>query len=455
MPLLDEFFRAPAVERIYSDESFVQAILDFEAALARAEARAGIIPAAAVPAIAAKSRAEFINLPSLARAAASAGNLAIPLVKQLTAAVAEDNPEAARFVHWGATSQDVLDTAAVLQLRAALPLVLSDLDAAAEALAVLAHAHRRSVLPARTWMQQALPTSFGFIVAGWLDALLRHHERLVFLQTSALVLQFGGAVGTLASLGKRGPEVAQFLAEDLLLGLPQIPWHSHRDRLAEVAATFGLAAGTLAKIAHDTSLHAQTEVQELREPVAVGRGGSSTLPHKQNPVACAAILAATLRVPPLVSAMLSAMDHSQQRAMGGWQAEWEILPEIIRLTAGALHRFAAMAPHLAVNVPKMRENLELTRGLIFAEAVSMALSEKLGRAEAHRKVEVACRAAQNAKRHLREVLASDPDITSFLSEADLDRLFDPLNYLGSADTFIDQVLATYRASRAQNGAAQG
>jgi 3-carboxy-cis,cis-muconate cycloisomerase len=455
MHLLDDLFRSPAVERIYSDISCVQAMLDFEAALVRAEARAGLIPTSAAPAISSKCGAELIDLASLAHAAASAGNLAIPLIKQLTALVAKENPEAARYVHWGATSQDVIDTGAVLQLRDAFVPVLADLDALADALADLAQAHRRTVLPARTWMQQALPTSFGFIAAGWLDALLRHRQRLLAMKKTALVLQFGGAVGTLASLGQRGTQVAGFLAEELRLALPGIPWHTQRDRIAEVATTFGLVAGTLSKIARDLSLHMQTEIQEIHEPSGEGRGGSSTLPHKRNPVTCAAVLGATLRVPALVGTMLGAMDQPQQRALGSWHAEWETLPEIVRLTAGGLHHLAAVVPRLSIDEKRMRENLHATHGLIFAEAVSMVLSEKLGRQAAHERVESACRRAQSERRHLGEILASERDLASLLPAAELDRLFDPLNYLGSADAFIDHVLAANRSRHQQNQAARG
>lgn len=452
--LFDELFRAPAVERIYSDASTVQAMLDFEAALARAAARAGIIPSSAAAAIGAQCRVEGIDFASLSRAAASSGNLAIPLVKQLTASVAKEDAEASRYVHWGATSQDVIDTAAVLQLREALVSMLGDLDSLAGSFARFAETHRKTILPARTWMQQALPTSFGFIAAGWLDALLRGRRRLLVLRTTALALQFGGAVGTLAAFGARGAQVAKLLADELRLELPAIPWHSHRDRMAEAATTFGLLAGTLTKIARDISLHSQTEIAEIHEPSEQNRGGSSTLPHKRNPVACAAILGATLRVPALVSSMLAAMDHPQQRALGSWHAEWETFPEIVRLTAGGLHHLAAVAPHLVIDTRRMRENLEATRGLVFAEAVSIVLSEKIGRQAAHNRLEAASRRAQSENRHLRDVLAAEKDLSGILTPAELDRLFDPLNYLGSAGDFIDRVLAAHRAQQ-QNQAAPG
>ncbi|HUL15584.1 MAG TPA: 3-carboxy-cis,cis-muconate cycloisomerase [Terriglobales bacterium] len=455
MQLLDELFRSPDIEAVFSDSSFVQAMLDFEAALARAEARAGIVPSPAAEVISSNCRAALLDLSALTHSAAVSGNLAIPFVKQLNAIVAKVSPEAARFVHWGATSQDVLDTALILQLRRALELSLSSLDSMAAGLASLTESHRRTFLPARTWMQHALPTTFGFIAAGWLDALLRHQRRLAALQQSALVLQFGGAAGTLAALGARGAEVARFLAEELHLSMPDLPWHSHRDRLAEVATTYGLLAGSLVKIARDLSLHMQTELQEIHESSAPGRGSSSTMPHKRNPVVCTAILGAVLRVPGLVGTMLACMDHPEQRALGSWHAEWETLPEIIRLTAGALHHFAALIPDLIVDAKKMRENLEFTRGLTYSEAVSMVLSEKLGRQPAHERIAAACRRAQTENRHLREILAADPELSALLPPADLDLLFDPASYLGSADPFIDRVLATYRARHTQKFSAQG
>lgn len=445
MPLLDGLFYSPSVEPFFSDVASVQAMLDFEVALARAEAKVGIVPSAAAIVITANCRAQNFDLNALSAAAPLSGNLAIPLVKQLTALVAKQDPAAARFVHWGATSQDAIDTGLILQVRRALQHVLSDLDSLCDTLAALADAHRSTPITARTLLQQALPTSFGFIVAGWLDALLRSRTRLIALNDHALVLQFGGAVGTLAALGVHGPSVAKHLAEELFLPLPAASWHSHRDRIGEIAGAFGLLAGTLNKIAHDLSLHMQTEIAELAEPHSPGRGGSSTMPHKQNPIACAAILAATNRVPGLVSTIFATQPQDHQRGLGSWHSEWTTLPEIVRLTAGALFQFAALAPQLRVNTARMRENLELTPGLIYAEAVSMVLAEKLGRAAAHEQIEAACRIATSSHRPLREVLSSQNDVSSLLSSADLDRLFNPLNYLGSASAMIDSILSSARA----------
>ena len=286
--MLGPLFRWDALEPLFSDRARLQGMLDFEAALARAEAATGMIPAQAAAAIAAKCKADLFDEGALARAAASAGNLAIPLVAQLGALVAKDDAEAARFVHWGATSQDAIDTGLVLQLRPALDRIGAELARLGDELARLAEVHRATPAVARTWMQQALPTTFGLKAAGWLDAVDRQRDRLAEVQRKALVLQFGGAVGTLAALGNAGLDVAAALAAELRLPLPDVPWHAHRDRLAGVAVTLGLCTGTLAKIARDLALSMQTEVGELLEPAAEGRGGSSTLPHKRNPVASAA-----------------------------------------------------------------------------------------------------------------------------------------------------------------------
>ena len=454
MSLLDPLFRWDALEELFTDRARVQGVLDFEDALARAESRLGIIPQAAAPAITAKCRADLIDLPSLAHAAARAGNLAIPLVKQLTDQVAKDDAEAARYVHWGATSQDAIDTGFILQLRSALDLFGAELDRLSGSLAILAESHRATPVAARTWMQQALPTTFGLIAAGWLDAVMRHRQRLGETQERAIVLQFGGAVGTIAALGDRGLEVANALGKELNLRVPEVSWHSHRDRVAEVASTLGLCTGTLGKIARDISLHAQTEVAEIFEPAGEGRGGSSTLPHKRNPVTAAVVLAAATQVPGLVATMLTAMIQEQERGLGGWHAEWETMPQLIGLAGGALHRLAKMIPHLEIDTAKMRQNLDVTRGLIFAEAVQMALAARVGRMAAHQQVEAACRRAQKEQRHLREVIESDAEIAKHFTGQDIQRLFEPTAYLGVADQLIDRVLEAH-ASRMPKSAVKG
>jgi 3-carboxy-cis,cis-muconate cycloisomerase len=440
MNFLDHLFRSEALSNVFSDTEYLQSLLHFEAALARAEAQTGIIPEAAARAIVAKCQSSLFDQKIISAGAAIAGNVAIPVIKQLTELVSKDDKDAARFVHWGATSQDAIDTALILQLRRSFALFDQDFRQLAETLAALAQAQRDTTIVARTWMQQALPTTFGFIVAGWLDALLRRREQFDEIRPRVLTLQFGGAVGTLASLGDSGLSVAKALAEDLHLSLPSAPWHSHRDRLAEVATTLGLCCGTLAKIARDISLHSQTEIAELSEPVADGRGGSSTMPHKHNSITCAVVLAAGMRVPPLVSAMLSCMVQEHQRALGAWQAEWETLPEIICLTGGALHHLAQMLPGLEVHSDRMRQNLDATNGLIYAEAVTFAIAPRLGKAPAHQMVEAACKKAIEGKRHLKDVLQEDAAMRGLFEPDKLDSLFDPRKYTGSASAFIDKIL---------------
>ena len=444
MGLLDPLFGSAAMSAVFSDGARLQRMLDFEAALARAEAHCGVIPAAAAQAIASKCKADLIDADALAQATALSVNPAIPLVKQLTALVAKDDADAARFVHWGATSQDANDIGLVLQIRDALDILEGDLASLCSALIELAQKHRSTPMAGRTLMQQALPTTFGVKVAGWLDAMNRHRERFSAIRKRALVLQFGGAVGTLAALREKGLPVAEALAAELRLALPDAPWHTQRDRVAEVATTLGLCVGTLGKIARDISLHMQTEISELFEPAGEGRGGSSTMPHKRNPVSAAVVLSAATRVPSLVSTMLSAMVQEDERGLGNWHAEWETLPEIFRLTAGALHQMVVIAPHLEVDAARMRHNLDATHGLIFAEAVTMALGNHIGKSAAHTLVEAASQQARKTGQHLREVLAQNSAVTERLTSADLDRLFAPENYLGSAEKLVDRVVAASR-----------
>ena len=441
MTLYDELFSYTALEQILSAESCLKTMLQFEAALAKAEARVGVIPEGAAKHIAKQCGTLHVDVSTIAKQAALVGNIAIPLIKHLTEAVSQQDRDAARFVHWGATSQDVIDTGLVLQVRDVVTRIEGDLAELSRILMELAHKHRGTLMVARTWMQQALPTTFGYIAAGWLDAILRHRRRLTEIRPRVLVVQFGGAVGTLAALHGDGPKVATALAEELGLALSAVPWHAHRDRMAEVATFLGLLTGTLGKIARDISLHSQTEVAELLEPAEEGRGSSSTMPQKRNPVTCAVVLAAGTRVPGLVATMLSAMTQEHQRGLGGWQAEWETLPEILRLSGGALHHLAEMLPGLQVDAQRMRENLGATGGLIFAEAVTMALADRMGKMPAHLLVQGACKKSLEMKRALKDVLREEPGLHGHLAPADLEGLFDARNYLGRADEFVDHVIA--------------
>ena len=439
--LLAPLFTTDAMRATFSDQRRLQGMLDFEAALARALSRSGIAPASAAPAITSQCRAELFSVEALSREAALAGNPAIPLVKHLTALVAKSDEKAATFVHWGATSQDAIDTGLVLQLRDALAQFDSGLAKLSDALAQLVSARASTVAAGRTLLQQALPVTLGLKAAGWLDAVERHRSRLRETAARAVVLQFGGAVGTLAALGDKGPAVAATLADELKLPPPRIPWHAHRDRFAEVAATLGLLVGSLGKIARDISLLSQTEVAEFNEPAAPGRGGSSTMPHKRNPVGSAVILAAALRVPALVSTMLAAMPQEHERGLGGWHAEWETLPEIFLLSAGALSHATEIVAGLEIHDENIARNLGLTHGLILAEAIAFVLAKKIGRAPAHELLEQACRRALKESRPLRDILLEDSTVRAHLSAADLERLLDPKNYIGSAEKFARDVLS--------------
>jgi 3-carboxy-cis,cis-muconate cycloisomerase len=450
MTLLDPMFGSEAVNRIFSDSARLQRMLDFEAALARAEAKVGIIPAAAATAISRKCDAALFDLGALATAAIDSGNLAIPMVKHLIDLVAKDDQDAARYVHWGATSQDAIDTGLVVQLRDAIEAISGNLTRLCVLLEKLAADHRATPIAARTWLQQAVPTVFGLKVAGWLDAMTRHRIRLEELRARVFVLQFGGAAGTLASLGEKGLDVAAALAQDLDLNLPTMPWHAHRDRIVEVATTLALLTGTLGKVARDLSLEMQTEVAEVFEPAGKNRGGSSTMPQKRNPVASAVILAAATRAPSLASTMLAAMSQEHERGLGGWQAEWETLPELVRITAGALHRMVETIAGLEVDTDRMRRNLEVTHGLVFAEAVSITLAKHVGKRAAHQIVEAAVRQAVSEKKHLLEILAADLEASRHLSATDLKRLFEPGNYAGMADQFINRAIAASQTSITEN-----
>jgi 3-carboxy-cis,cis-muconate cycloisomerase len=437
---LDPLFRTEEMRAIFSDVHFLECMLEFELALSRALARTGVAPAAEIRFSDRNALAASFDVRMLAEQARLAGNIAIPLVNALSTLVAEADPEAAKFVHWGATSQDLLDTALVLQLGEALLIFDDTLAKFAEALAALTERHKSTVLAGRTWLQQGPPTTFGLKAAGWLSAIERHRVRLKTTARQVRVLQFGGAVGTLAALRERGRDVAAALAAELKLEMPDLPWHSQRDRFAEVATNLGLLTGTMGKIARDVSLLMQNEIAEASEPASPGRGGSSSMPHKRNPIASAVILAAARRVPGLVSTMLSAMVHEHERGLGGWQAEWETLPEICLLTAGALSHTHFMVSGLVVDAKQMEKNLEATRGLIFAEAVTMALGSKMGRSAAHRHVESLCHRAVQNGRHLREELLEDTEIRPHLSPSEIDQLFQPRNYVGSAEAFVEQVL---------------
>ncbi|RMU63927.1 3-carboxy-cis,cis-muconate cycloisomerase [Pseudomonas syringae pv. syringae] len=441
--LFDAYFMQPEMREIFSDEGRVQGMLDFEAALARAQARVGLIPPEVVADIELSCDARLFDFDALAIAIGSAGNSAIPLVKALGKQIAARSAEAERYVHMGATSQDVMDSGLVLQLRRAIVLLERDLSRLADAMAEQAQCHACTPLAGRTWLQQATPVTLGMKIAGWLGAVTRHRQRLNEIKPRLLCLQFGGASGSLAALGDQAFSVAEALADELQLALPEQPWHTQRDRLVEFAGLLGLIAGSLGKLGRDVSLLMQTEVGEVFEPSAPGKGGSSTMPHKRNPVGAAVMISTATRAPGLVGTMLSAMPQEHERSLGLWHAEWETLPELCCLVSGSLQQALQVIPGLQVDAERMAINLQSTKGLVLAEAVSIALAQRIGRDAAHHLVEQCCRRAVEQGAHLLQVLGETPQVSEQFSSDELDRLLDPAHYLGQARHWVERAVAEH------------
>ena len=428
------FFSTAAMSGVFAADNQVRQMLAFEAALARAEARAGVIPADAAEAIQQACRVEAFDVPALYRDAVAAATLAVPLVKRLGELVGD-----ARYVHWGATSQDAIDTALVLQMRQGFELLEEGLVALGQVCARLADRHRQTLMPGRTLLQQALPITFGLKAARWLSLVTRQLETLRALRSRVMVVQLGGAAGTLSSLGNQGPRVVELLAEELGLGVPDLPWHAERDRVAEVASFLGVLAGGMAKVAGDVLLLAQTEVGELAEGAAPGKGTSSTLPQKRNPVdAVEAVAAARLAIG-LVPVVLSAMTQEHERAAGAWQAEWSAVPDLFRWTAGAISHVCAALDGAEVFADRMRQNLDQSQGLSLAESLAMALARKVGKEEAHKRVQALTREVARTGKHLREVAVD----AAVLSPEQIERALAPENYLGSTDVFIERALRAF------------
>ena len=435
--VLGPLFGDAEVGAYLSDRAWLQAMLEVETSLAEVEGELGVIPRQAVAAIQTAAQADRFDLAALAAAAARDGNLAIPLVRQLTHAVEAIDRDAARYVHWGATSQDVIDTGLVLQLQSAVPPIIRYLDRAAAAAAAHARRYVDTPMPGRTWLQQSTPITFGVKAAGWLDAVSRQRNALADALEQARVLQFGGASGTLASLGEHGAAVTERLASRLGLRTPAMPWHAYRDRLAYFACALGVTCGTLGKIGRDVSLLAQTEVGEAAE----GRsGGSSAMPHKKNPVGASVAVAAAVRAPGLVATMLAAMPQEHERGLGGWQAEWATLPELVLLTAGSSRAIATVVESLEIDKGRMRANLDSTDGLIMSETVAMALAPYVGRNEAHEIVELAARRAGNGGCTFIDALAADPVVTRYLTRQDLERHLSPEPYVAAARALVERVV---------------
>jgi 3-carboxy-cis,cis-muconate cycloisomerase len=434
-----DIFSTEAMRRVFSDENRVQKYLDFEAALALAQARLGVIPKEAAEEIVKHCNADEIDFNKLKVQTERIGYPVLPVVQQLVALCRDGLGE---WCHWGATTQDITDTATVMQIREALVLVEADLNGIADALAALARKYRDTPMAGRSNLQQAVPITFGYKMATVLAAFERHKQRLRELRGRVLVGEFGGAAGTLSSLGNRGLEVQAELMKELKLGQPAIAWHTVRDTIAEVGCFLGLVTGTCGKIAFDIKLLMQTEVEEVYEPFHEGRGSSSTMPQKRNPISSVYITALTSVVRQQSAALLDAMVEDHERATGPWEIEWITLPEIFCYAAGALAQTLFVLTGLQVDAKKMRSNLDLTKGLIVSEAVMMGLGPHLGRQYAHDLVYDVCRKVVATGRPLVDLLAEDAEVKKYLDRAALERLCDPANYLGEAGAMVDRVLAT-------------
>jgi 3-carboxy-cis,cis-muconate cycloisomerase len=433
-PLFSALFHAPEVAEQFSDMQFVRYMLDVEAALAAVQGQLGVIPAEAAEQIVAGAATLDVDFEQLGNGFEKAGVPVIELVSQLRKHIGE---EAADYVHWGATTQDIMDTACVLQLRAALTVLEASLADVVQNLARLADKHRHTLMAGRTHSQQALPIPFGLKAAGWLAPLLRNQQRLDEFKPRLLTLQFGGAAGTLAALGDRGTAVQSALAAKLNLNTPLIPWHTQRDRLVELANWLSLVTGSLAKMAQDIILMAQSEVGEVRETADASRGGSSTMPQKSNPIISELIITASRTNASLLANMHQAMIQEHERATHGWQMEWLTLPQMMNLTAVSLNKARFLTENIVIHEEKMRNNVTASNGLMLAEAITFALAPSyMSRPAAKQLVREACQVALAQNRHLVDVVQAQTDVP-----LDWAAIRDEANYFGAANTFIDNVLA--------------
>jgi 3-carboxy-cis,cis-muconate cycloisomerase len=438
--LFRDAFGTPAMRDVFSDYALIGRYAEVEIALARAEARCGVIPTEAAEEIAKRTDISALDFDLLREETDIVGYPILPLVHQL----AKQCGDAGRYVHWGATTQDIMDTAVILQVRDGLKIIEDDINALRGILADLSRRYRDTPMAGRTHLQQALPVTFGYKTAIWLAMFDRHAERLEQLKPRVLVGEFAGAAGTLASLGSKGLEVQRTLCEELGLGVPVSTWHVARDGLAEVVNFFGLVTGSLGKIALDIMIMASTEFAEVYEPFVKGRGASSTMPQKRNPISSELMLAASKGVRQHAGLMLDAMVQDFERATGPWHAEWMAIPESFLLTASALHQAKFALSGLIVDDRKMAQNLDISRGLIVAEAVMMGLAPQVGRQQAHDIVYDACRMANEKAMTLADALSADPQVSARIDRATIDRLTSPGNYLGLAPEMVDRVLGSVR-----------
>ncbi len=434
-------FSTDDMRRVWSDENRTQKYLDVEAALATVQGELGVIPWEAADEIVRHCRLDRIDMAELRRQTERIGYPILGLVTQLNNLCRDGLGE---YCHWGATTQDITDTATVLQIREALNIVDRELTALSAALARLAADHRNTPMIGRSNLQQAIPITFGYKMAGLLSAVERHRERLDQLRARVLVGEFAGAAGTLASLETGAMQTQAGVCAALGLDQPVIAWHTIRDNIAEVGAFLGLVGGTLGKLSTDVKLMMQTEVGEVHEPFAHGRGSSSTMPQKRNPISSCYIHAAISVVRQHAAALMDAMVADHERSTGPWEIEWIVLPEAFCLMAGALKQARGIVEGLEVDADAMRRNIDLTHGLVMSEAVMMGLGPHIGREYAHDLVYDICRKAQAEGRPLLDLLDEEPTITKHLDREALARLCDPANYLGQSGIMVDRVLARRR-----------
>jgi 3-carboxy-cis,cis-muconate cycloisomerase len=450
--LMTPLVASAAMRAIIDDRAHLQRMLDFEAALARAEAAVAAIPAGCVGPISSACKAEHYDLAALGEAAVRAGNIATPLIAALTEMVAKTDAEAARFVHWAAAEQDLIDSALMLQLRAAIDALITDLNTAIEGFTAMAGRHRRTAAVARTSLQHALPMPFGLKLAGYASALARSRDRLRRLRKGAVVLQFGGAAGTLAALGENGLAVTDRLAALLDLPAPEAPWHAHSDRVAEIASALAILAGTCGKIARDVALLMQSEIAEVRDPARTLAGDTARdtgSMGKRNPSLVGAAITAASLAPNLLAAIVAGQMQEHERGLSGSQVQGHALPALLLVTSGALAAVAELAQGLEIDAERMRNNLDVTQGLIMTEAVVAALAAKLGPEQAGLIVEEAGKQAIATKRHLNSILAEDARVTAHMTPGELARPFELLGYQGIAQTFIDRLISSLGARSAK------
>lgn len=432
-----DVFTTPAMRQVWSDENRTQKYLDFERALAVAQGRLKIIPQDAADEIARHCVLAELDMSKLKEATERVGTPIMPVVQQLVKLCKDKHGE---WVHWGATTQDVMDTATVLQIAESLDLIGAELDGICDGLAALAQKYRDTPMAGRSYLQQAVPITFGYKMATVLAGFERHRERLKQLKARVLVGEFGGAAGTLSSLGKDGLKCQAELMKKLKLSAPAITWHTVRDTIAETGTFLALVTGSCAKLALDVKLLMQTEIEEAYEPSAPGRGSSSTMPQKRNPISSVYITAQNALVKQHAGALLESMVQDHERSAGGWQIEWLVLPEIFMLAAGALAQTRFLAEGLQINEKNMAENLTITNGLIMSEAVMMKLGDRMGRDHAHHHVAAIGREAAKSGRPLIDLLAEDKEIAQYATRKDLEAMMDPANYLGAAGEMVDRVI---------------